>query len=424
MKKVKLGDIILFNPSESIKKGNVAKKIPMEKLLPHTKKISGFENAIYSSGPKFRNGDTLLAKITPCLENGKTAFVDILDENEVAFGSSEFIVLRAIKNVTDTNYIHYLARSPKFRSRAIGCMEGTSGRKRVNDKTLQDEEFYLPDLPTQTAIARILSSLDNKIELNNKINKELENLARIIYEYWFVQNAEEKWERKKIGEIAEVINGATPSTNDKSNYEGEIVWITPKDLSVQQNKFTYYGERSITEKGYNSCNTTLVPINSILLSSRAPIGLLSIAKVELCTNQGFKVLVPFDEKMSSYLYYYLLNQIEVIQHLGAGTTFKEVSKNTLLEFSVVCPTSDILEKWGNFINSIFDKQFVIAKENVELSRLRDFLLPLLMNGQVASTSLSHRVCNRSLSGVETSGVETSGVEAAETTCNTKKIIEP
>ena len=252
----------------------------------------------------------------------------------------------------------------------------------MTQSAYQEIEIILPNLQTQTAIANTLSSLDNKIELNNKINRELENLAKTIYEYWFVQNAEESWERKKIGEIAEIVNGATPSTSDSSNYNGEIVWITPKDLSSQQSKFTYYGERSITQKGFNSCNTTLVPINSILLSSRAPIGLLSIAKVELCTNQGFKVIVPFEEKMSSYLYYYLQSQIDVIQHLGAGTTFKEVSKNTLSEFSVICPTTDILEKWGNFINPIFEKQFEIAKENIELARQRDFLLPLLMNGQV------------------------------------------
>jgi len=187
MNEVKLKDIIQFNPPESIKKNSVVKKISMEKLSPHTKKITGFENAAYFAGPKFKNDDTLLAKITPCLENGKTAFVDILDENEVAFGSSEFIVLRAIENKSDANYIYYLARSPKFRNRAIGCMEGTSGRKRVNDKALQNETFDIPNIQTQSAIARVLSFLDDKIELNNKINKELETVAKELYDYWFVQ---------------------------------------------------------------------------------------------------------------------------------------------------------------------------------------------------------------------------------------------
>ena len=351
MKKVKLGEMVQFNPTESIKKDTLAKKISMGKLLPHNKYIVGYDYVNYSAGPKFRNKDTLLAKITPCLENGKTAFVDILNVNEVAFGSSEFIVLRAIKNATDANYIYYLARSPIFRERAIGCMEGTSGRKRVNDKTLQNEYFSFPDLPTQTAIANVLSSLDEKIELNNKINKELEAMAKALYNYWFVQfdfpdkngkpykssggkmvwneqlkrNIPERWSVMPLTKYADILNGATPSTEENDNYGGNIVWITPNDLSKQNNKFVNHGERAITIKGYNSCSTKLLPINTILLSSRAPIGLLSIAKCELCTNQGFKNIVLFDNNDSNYFYYYILSNMKMIENLGTGTTFKEIS---------------------------------------------------------------------------------------------------
>ena len=167
-----IGDFIDFNPPETIKKGQVARKIPMDKLGTFQKKINGSVFVEYSAGPKFRNGDTVVAKITPCLENGKTAFVDILDESEVAFGSSEFIVLRQNKS-SDKNFIYYLARSPLFRERAIGCMEGTSGRKRVNEGALKRQEILVPDLLTQQKIACVLSVLDDKIELNNKINDNL-----------------------------------------------------------------------------------------------------------------------------------------------------------------------------------------------------------------------------------------------------------
>jgi type I restriction enzyme S subunit len=173
-----MDEFMLFNPAESIKKGMMAKKIPMERLLPFARKINGFEVAAYVAGPKFRNGDTLLAKITPCLENGKTAFVDVLDDNEVAFGSSEFIVLREKQAVSDKEFVYYLAKSPAFRERAISCMEGTSGRKRVNDKTLKQQILPVPDITTQRCIAAVLSSLDAKIALNNRINDNLPTPAR------------------------------------------------------------------------------------------------------------------------------------------------------------------------------------------------------------------------------------------------------
>lgn len=101
-----------------------------------------------------------------------------------------------------------------------------------------------------------------------------------------------KWKKVNIKEICQVRNGSTPSTKNEKNYSGDIIWITPNDLSKQQARYIYKGERGITKDGYNSCSTTLIPKGSILLSSRAPIGLLAIAGVELCTNQGFKNLVP------------------------------------------------------------------------------------------------------------------------------------
>ncbi len=171
-RKINIGEFVDFNPAEKIEKGRVSKKIPMAMLTEFQRKIKGFELSNYQSGPKFRNGDTLVAKITPCLENGKTAQVDILENDEVAFGSSEFIVLRENENSIN-DYIFYLARSPVFRDRAISCMEGTSGRKRVNESALKRQEISVPDKLSQHQIASVLSALDDKIELNNRINDNL-----------------------------------------------------------------------------------------------------------------------------------------------------------------------------------------------------------------------------------------------------------
>ena len=135
----------------------------------------------------------------------------------------------------------------------------------------------------------------------------------------------------KLEDIVKIVNGSTPSTTCSQYYDGNIVWITPKDLSEQKTKYIERGGRNITQEGYNSCSTQLIPANSILLTSRASIGLLAINTVECCTNQGFKNIV-YDKSIVDvdYLYYYLKHHIAEIEALGAGTTFKEVSKRVPL----------------------------------------------------------------------------------------------
>ncbi|MEA1893786.1 MAG: restriction endonuclease subunit S [Euryarchaeota archaeon] len=138
------------------------------------------------SGSRFQNGDTLLARITPCLENGKTAHVNFLEDGEIAHGSTEFIVLSGIEGMTDNLFVYYLTRSPEFRDFAIVRMEGSSGRQRVPAPTLKRFTFACPPLPEQRAIAHILGSLDDKIELNRRMNETLEAMAQAIFKSWLV----------------------------------------------------------------------------------------------------------------------------------------------------------------------------------------------------------------------------------------------
>ncbi len=178
-------NIALINPTESLSKGNKAKKVAMEILQPFTKKIPSYSIEPYNGGVKFRNGDTLVARITPSLENGKTAFVDFLDENELGFGSTEFIVLREKENISHNHFLYYLALSPEFREVAILSMTGSSGRQRVQTEVVKKHSFLLPPLPEQKAIATVLSSLDDKIDLLHRQNKTLEALAETLFRQWF-----------------------------------------------------------------------------------------------------------------------------------------------------------------------------------------------------------------------------------------------
>ncbi len=281
----------------------------------------------------------------------------------------------------------------------------TSGLKNLQ----MEQAFSSIDIPEQKSDISILTSIDEKIALNRKINTELEALAKEIYDYWFVQfdfpdkdgkpykssggkmvwnetlkrDIPEGWSDTPLSKIAKIENGATPSTLEEDNYGGDISWITPKDLSDKMTKFFSRGERSITQKGYESCSTTKLPAGSILMSSRAPIGLVAMASDEVCTNQGFKNIVPEDMDDRFYLYYYIRTYMPFIVALGSGTTFKEVSKDSMLSFPVLKVNNDkVYRRWITAAEQIFGKQNMLEKEIDELQSLRGYLLPLLMNGQV------------------------------------------
>lgn len=321
--------------------------------------------------------------------------------------SGDIALVTCKEGLLDPNFCYYLLPSKQVKKQLAAGSQQTKIRHTSPD-AIKACVVDIPDFEQQKKIGEFLSLLDRKISLNRAINQNLEALAKQIYDYWFVQfdfpdengrpykssggqmvwNYKLKreipagWEAKTIDDVSEIFNGATPSTTDEENYGGDVVWITPKDLSTQQAKFVYKGERNISQKGYESCSTHLLPINSILMSSRAPIGLLAIAKEELCTNQGFKSFVTKTRNMSTYLYYYLKRHIQQVEQLGSGTTFKEVSREDMLKFPIVKPSDKILESWENRVGVINDRQLQLQKEIECLTKQRDELLPLLMNGQV------------------------------------------
>lgn len=333
---------------------------------------------------------------------GKLAFYN---GEKIALGKSACFL--NVKNNVDRRYIKYVLSTNEFQKYMLRVASGST-IKNFAPKQAAEYEFFAPDLPTQKKIADVLSCIDDKIALNNKTNIELENMAKTVYDYWFTQfdfpdancnpyktsggkmeynqvlkrEIPAGWEVGKLSKVADIFNGSTPSTKEEDNYGGNIVWITPKDLSDQQRKFTWYGERNITEKGYKDCNTTLIPEGSILLSSRAPIGLISIATCELCTNQGFKNIVPKNMENKYYLYSVINANIPKIEQLGSGTTFKEVSKQSMEDFKILIPSEQTIKLFNEKIESIFENQLKLLKEIDELTKLRDYLLPLLMNGQI------------------------------------------
>lgn len=182
-----IGAAFEVNPSRPLKRGSVAPFIPMDALPVNARIPERVDSREFTgSGARFKNGDTLLARITPCLENGKTAFISQLLDEVTGHGSTEYIVISGNDGISDGLFGYYLARSPEFRSYAISHMEGTSGRQRVPSSAVETYELILPPLPEQRAIAHILGTLDDKIELNRKQNQTLETIARALFKAWFV----------------------------------------------------------------------------------------------------------------------------------------------------------------------------------------------------------------------------------------------
>ena len=357
-------------------------------------------------------GDLVIEKSggSPIQSTGRITYIseDLIQAKKELVCSNFSIGIR-VKSRWNPLYVYYYWQYIYNLGVFFNFESKTSGIKNLQlDSALEAIAIEEISLEVQNQIVATLSSYDHKIALNRAINHNLAAMAKQLYDYWFVQfefpNEEGKpykssggkmvwneklkreipegWNAKRIDEITIVYNGATPSTTEEDNYGGDIIWITPKDLSSQQQKFIYQGERNISQKGYDSCSTHILPINSILMSSRAPIGLLAITKTELCTNQGFKNFVPKEDYFSTYLYYYLLSHIKQIEQLGTGTTFKEVSREDISAFLILFPLEETLRQWEKIIYSIDNKQLSIQKQMETLTKQRDELLPLLMNGQV------------------------------------------
>ena len=367
-----------------------------------------------------QEGDIVIEKSggSPTQATGRAAYIskELLSTTR-SMVCSNFCVAFRVKQGWNPYFVYQYWQHLYNRGIFFNFEGKTSGIKNLQlDIVLSTIEIEPYSAEEQNAIAKQLQLIEQKIGLNRAINHNLEEVARLLYEHWFIQfdfpdengnpyksnggkmvwNEKLKreipasWEAKRINDIAEVFNGATPSTANEQNYGGNVVWITPKDLSDQKQKFVYQGERNISQMGYDSCSTHLLPINTILMSSRAPIGLLSIVKKELCTNQGFKNFVLKEGNMAAYMYYYLQTHIRQIDQLGTGTTFKEVSREDILKFPILKPSDEVLSLWEEKVAALNDRQLELQKENENLTKLRDELLPLLMNGQVSlNYDLSH-----------------------------------
>ena len=341
----------------------------------------------------FRKGDILYSEIRPA--NKRFCFVDFEPKDYIA--STKLMVLRAHEDV-DPKYLYQILRSNDTLAQLQMLAESRSGTfPQITYSELSNIMVSLPSQKAQKNIVSILSSLDRKIELNNKINADLEEMAQAIFKNWFVDfepfkdgkfvDSElgmipEGWKVGRLDEIADVVGGSTPSKAKPEYYTQKgIAWLTPKDLSNHPAVYTSKGEIDITEEGYNSTSTKLMPKGTVLFTSRAPIGYISIAQNDICTNQGFKSLVP-KKAGTCFLYCFLKYVTPEIENKSTGSTFKEASGSLMKSLQVIMPEQKVFEDFETIVSPLFARIESLEKENSRLSTLRDTLLPRLMSGEL------------------------------------------
>ena len=276
-------------------------------------------------------------------------------------------------------YFFCLESTKKFmRNIAVGATMPS-----INTKLMGEIEVSYPDKQVQEKIANLLGAIDDKIELNNAINDNLEQQAQALFQELFITNTDPSWETGTISNLGTVIGGSTPSKARPEYYtKNGIAWITPKDLSINRSKFITHGESDITELGLKNSSATVMPEGTVLFSSRAPIGYIAIAAGNITTNQGFKSVVPNAEIGTAYVYYYLKQNLSMIERLASGSTFKEVSGGTMKSVPAIVPDSKTIQEFNNFCLPIFEQQKVLETQNRTLAGLRDSLLPKLMSGEL------------------------------------------
>ena len=213
-----------------------------------------------------------------------------------------------------------------------------------------------PSLKEQKKITNICVLLDEKIQLNNRINENLEQQAQAYLDELFAVNADPNWSECTLSDIGSVVAGGTPSKSKPEYYADQgIAWITPKDLSVNKSKFISHGENDISELGFSKSSAAKMPAGTILFSSRAPIGYIAIAQNEVTTNQGFKSVIPNENISTAYMYFVLNNLLPTIEGMASGSTFKEISGAAMKSVPTVMPDADIIRLFSSFCEPVFKK---------------------------------------------------------------------
>ena len=375
----KLSEIAYINPRESIGKGVVAKKVPMDKLQPFCRDVPEFVLGEYKGGTKFRNDDTIMARITPCLENGKIAKVSVLNTDEIGFGSTEYIVFRAIDGVSDADFLYYLISSPLVRNPAIKSMVGSSGRQRVQTDVVANLDIELPPIEEQRKIGGLLKTFDDKIKLNNEINNNLELQAQAIFsnEFLTLETLPDSWKQASLIDIADYLNGLAMQKYRPTVDETGIPVLKIKEL-----------RQGCCDDNSELCSPNIkseyiIRDGDVIFSWSGSL-LVDFWCGGICgLNQHlFKVT---SNKYDKWFYYaWTKHHLDRFIAVAAdkATTMGHIKRDELSKAEVLIPNEADYKRIGDLLQPIYDLIIANRIENKKLAEERDTLLPKLMSGEI------------------------------------------
>ena len=355
--KIKLSDFVHMNPTERLPKGNIARKVSMDQIEPYKKFVFSANYEPYSGGAKFRNGDTIMARITPCLENGKTAFVSGLAENEIAFGSTEYIVLRSKENISIPDFVYYLTVSSIVREPAIKSMVGSSGRQRVQQSVLDELEIPLFSIAEQQHIVDILGSIDDKIENNGKIIGNLELFA--IAEYQKITKDTDSF--ICLGDVIDI-------------FDSKRKPLSSREREAKKGSYRYFGATGVLDY----VNNYLFDGEYVLLAEDGTvIDAEGFPIVQLVTGQfwvnNHAHIMQAKSNYTNYSLYVALKRLQVKEAVTGAVQLK-INQANLCALELPYITPDILLGYNNMIEPMFKKIIHIRNENEVLNKLKQLYL--------------------------------------------------
>lgn len=371
-----------------------------------TKRVSFNE---YNKHKKNLTDRTILVSI-----NGTLGNVAFYNGEKVVLGKSAcyFNVIESV----DKHFIRYVMESEIFQGYIENLATGST-IKNVSLKLMRNFQFRIPPIALQQKISGILTCLDDRISLLRETNTALEAIAQTLFKSWFVDfdpvhakqqgrqpegmdaataalfpgSFEESelglvpkgWCVAPVGDVVESVGGGTPNTKESEYWEpGEFAWTTPKDLSGLQSPVLLKTERLLSSKGISKVSSGLLPIGTLLLSSRAPIGYLAMAQIPLAINQGYIAILPSSQLPPLYMYFWCKQNMEVIKSRANGSTFMEISKKAFRPIPALVPDNDVLNAFLNTVGPVFSRLTENEKQAQTLATLRDTLLPRLISGQL------------------------------------------
>ena len=339
---------------------------------------------------------------------------------------ASYLVRLQAKPNFDARFLSYYLKSNEFWEFVRGVLGDKSAQPNASASTMTSAPLSAPkDKAEQRAIAHILGTLDDKIELNRRMNETLEAMARALFKSWFVDfdpvrakmegrdpglpqhlaelfpdrfvesefgEIPEAWGVGTTGDLATIAGGTTPSTKEPTYWEGGFnCWATPKDLSSLQVPVLLDTERKITDAGLGRIGSGLLPKGTVLLSSRAPIGYLAIAEIPVAVNQGFIAMLPLEGTSNLFLLYWCEASQDEIVDQANGSTFLEIGKGNFRRIPAVIPSAPIMQAFDGLARPLYGSIVSKVRESLTLAALRDALLPKLISGELRVMDMERHV---------------------------------